>query len=109
MQPKPTELLKNCLFSSKCQNFLRGAMAPRTPQVKPTAQNVEGDWRPTTLAPTCSSSCSPAAKLTPGIPSSVYSSPSIGFIFIDIVGRPRTHVISRHDFGSRVYLRAKWS
>ena len=44
-----------------------------------------------------------AAKLTPGIPASV-SSPSIGFIFI--VGRPRTYVISRRDFGSRVYLRA---
>ena len=25
-----------------------------------------------------------------------------------IVGRPRTHVISRLDFGSRVYLRAQW-
>ena len=32
--------LKTAFFSSKCQNFLRGAMAPRTPQVKPTAQNV---------------------------------------------------------------------
>ena len=44
-----------------------------------------------------------AAKLTPGKPASV-SSHSIGFIFI--VGRPRTHVISRLDFGSRVYLRS---
>ena len=25
-----------------------------------------------------------------------------------IVGRPRTHVISRLDFGSRVYLRPQW-
>ena len=25
-----------------------------------------------------------------------------------IIGRPRTHVISRLDFGSRVYLRAQW-
>ena len=25
-----------------------------------------------------------------------------------IVGRPRTHVISRLDFGSRVYLRSQW-
>ena len=25
-----------------------------------------------------------------------------------IVGRPRTHVISSLDFGSRVYLRAQW-
>ena len=43
------------------------------------------------------------AVLAPGIPASV-SSHSIGFIFI--VGRPRTYVISRRDFGSRVYLRA---
>ena len=46
-----------------------------------------------------------AAKLAPGFWSSVLS-PSIGFIFI--VGRPRTHVISRCDFGSRVYLSAQW-
>ena len=46
-----------------------------------------------------------AAKLTPGKPASV-SSPSIGFIFI--VGRPRTYVFSRRDFGSRVYLAAQW-
>ena len=25
-----------------------------------------------------------------------------------IVGRPRTHVISSLDFGSRVYLRSQW-
>ena len=46
-----------------------------------------------------------AAKLTPGFWASV-SSHSIGFIFI--VGRPRTYVISRRDFDSRVYLRAQW-
>ena len=46
-----------------------------------------------------------AAKLAPGFLASV-SSHSIGFIFI--VGRPRTYVISRRDFDSRVYLRAQW-
>ena len=44
-----------------------------------------------------------AKKPGVGISASV-SSHSIGFIFI--VGRPRTYVISRRDFGSRVYLRA---
>ena len=39
---------------------------------------------------------------------------NLGFGFVAkhrfhfIVGRPRTHVISRLDFGSRVYLRAQW-
>ena len=39
---------------------------------------------------------------------------NLGFGFVAkhrfhfIVGRPRTHVISRLDFGSRVYLRSQW-
>ena len=39
---------------------------------------------------------------------------NLGFGFVAqhrfhfIVGRPRTHVISSLDFGSRVYLRAQW-
>ena len=52
------------------------------------------------LTPAAGLAALTAAKLAPGIPASV-SSPSIGFIFI--VGRPRTYVISRRDFGSRVY------
>ena len=99
-----------CMAASNQRLEERGRFRPGGPTKSDTTR--PGAVRAPLIACSCISQTSPAVQSDLNRSKTDPRNSCFGFVakhrFHFIVGRPRTHVISRLDFGSRVYLRAQW-